>query len=90
MEVEIHSLGHTARSLQDLLRRYHRFCRFHRYFSAIMQLLPTAALFTLATATALVAASSKEPPKTLQIGITHKVPEAECKIKSQNGDKLQM
>ncbi|KDN51343.1 hypothetical protein K437DRAFT_254934 [Tilletiaria anomala UBC 951] len=36
------------------------------------------------------ALAAKEPPTTLQIGVTQRVPDAECKIKSQNGDKLSM
>ena len=45
----------------------------------------TSALLALGTTTVVVA---KEPPTTLQIGVTHQVPV--CKVKSQNGDKLAM
>ncbi|KAJ3100641.1 FK506-binding protein 2A [Phlyctochytrium planicorne] len=39
---------------------------------------------------ALSVEAVKEAPKTLQIGVKHRVPAEECKRKSANGDKLSM
>ncbi|KAJ3315389.1 FK506-binding protein 2B [Blyttiomyces sp. JEL0837] len=55
-----------------------------------MQLRFLSLIAAIVFALISLASAIKEPPKTLQIGNKYKVPEAECKRRSKNGDKLSM